>query len=699
MEWVVHMRKRSREILMKLTNREDTQRLSQLAEEFGVSERTIRNDINDINDYLDEQGISNVMLGSNGILLVEEDIKNAMDINDSNDFYTYRLSKKERQILEAAILIQADGYTTMSKIADTLLVSRATVINDLDTIKEMIEQGNLQVESHANKGLLVVGKEGFRRTLLLQLMKSDDLENGKNSAVRSFMKGLNMEYQLDEEGRTRLGKLINEQEKNYGRFFNDASFDYIMQYLMIAMQRVSLGFLAEEDEKAPSSKYDMAKDIIKYVFQYWGLPENEGEYKAFSFILDSMGYIKKEMRDQRIIGLQLVTRQFIENVSKDLYTNLNDDFDFYENLVNHLESIFKKTFNITSRDEFLVQTVQKHPDVLKAVSAHINLLEDYVGRDISEIEIDYIVIHICAALERRKKKQVDFKVLFVCNGGVGTSQLLLAKMRNRFDFHIVDMIPAHELYNKEETDADLIISTVPLKSVDDYVLVSPMLSDEDYLRISQRVRDISKTYTKPEKPKVKKNLSSKALLKRLRSVITDPDVMDQVEEQVKEFFGEPYEKKKKLLYELLPPSHIQLDVKCRHWRQAIEESAWPLLEKGYIEERYIDAMIDNVRENGAYIIISPGFALPHEGYDMGSLKLGMNLIRLKEPVTFTDIDGEKLECKLCCCMSTVDHKQHLTAFFHLVNMLSDEQFKEELYEAKSAEEMSDIIKKYEMRLV
>lgn len=149
----------------------------------------------------------------------------------------------------------------------------------------------------------------------------------------------------------------------------------------------------------------------------------------------------------------------------------------------------------------------------------------------------------------------------------------------------------------------------------------------------------------------------------------------------------------------MPPSHIQLDVKCRHWRQAIEESAWPLLEKGYIEERYIDAMIDNVRENGAYIIISPGFALPHEGYDMGSLKLGMNLIRLKEPVIFTDIDGEKLECKLCCCMSTVDHKQHLTAFFHLVDMLSDEQFKEELYEAKSAEEMSEIIKKYEMRLV
>ena len=28
-------------------------------------------------------------------------------------------------------------------------------------------------------------------------------------------------------------------------------------------------------------------------------------------------------------------------------------------------------------------------------------------------------------------------------------------------------------------------------------------------------------------------------------------------------------------------------------------------------------MIDNVKENGAYIVISPEFALPHEGFDRG----------------------------------------------------------------------------------
>lgn len=75
-------------------------------------------------------------------------------------------------------------------------------------------------------------------------------------------------------------------------------------------------------------------------------------------------------------------------------------------------------------------------------------------------------------------------------------------------------------------------------------------------------------------------------------------------------------------------------------------------------------MIDNVKENGAYIVISPEFALPHEGFDRGCNEVGMNLIRLKEPVMIEDIDGEITEVRFFCCMSTEDHKKHMKAFFH-----------------------------------
>lgn len=157
------MNKRSREILLGLMDADKSFRISELAEKFQVSERTIRNDINDVNDILEQHHISVIKFGSNGLLLVEADIEEAAKLFRQNDFYTYRLSKGERKTLTAAILIQAEGHVTLSEIAELLYVSRATVINDLDSVKQMLLAENLTVESHSNKGLVLSGDESAKR--------------------------------------------------------------------------------------------------------------------------------------------------------------------------------------------------------------------------------------------------------------------------------------------------------------------------------------------------------------------------------------------------------------------------------------------------------------------------------------------------------------------------------------------------------
>ena len=80
--------------------------------------------------------------------------------------------------------------------------------------------------------------------------------------------------------------------------------------------------------------------------------------------------------------------------------------------------------------------------------------------------------------------------------------------------------------------------------------------------------------------------------------------------------------------------------------------------------------------NGPYVVLSPGFAVPHEGLEKGSIKVGMNLIRLKHPVEFGADEFDPVE--FVCCLSAVDHKTHLKAFFNLVNMLQNKEFKESL---------------------
>ena len=79
------MKKRSKEILDLLGRRENDHTISTLAAKFEVSERTIRNDIKDINDYLKEQEIKPIRFGSNGLIVMEEDIQ-ALDREKSARF-------------------------------------------------------------------------------------------------------------------------------------------------------------------------------------------------------------------------------------------------------------------------------------------------------------------------------------------------------------------------------------------------------------------------------------------------------------------------------------------------------------------------------------------------------------------------------------------------------------------------------------
>ena len=78
---------------------------------------------------------------------------------------------------------------------------------------------------------------------------------------------------------------------------------------------------------------------------------------------------------------------------------------------------------------------------------------------------------------------------------------------------------------------------------------------------------------------------------------------------------------------------------------------------------------------------------------MGTIRVGMNLIRLKEPIDFGADEYGPVE--FVCCLSAVDHKTHLKAFFNLVNMMQKPQFKEEMKAAKTAKEIALIIEKYE----
>lgn len=99
------MNKRSREILSQLIKKNEYgQNLSiqNLAEMFDVSIRTIRYDINQVNDFLKENGLEQVRLGNQGIIETTPDIRNAKTSLMNEGFYSFKLSRNERIFYSSA---------------------------------------------------------------------------------------------------------------------------------------------------------------------------------------------------------------------------------------------------------------------------------------------------------------------------------------------------------------------------------------------------------------------------------------------------------------------------------------------------------------------------------------------------------------------------------------------------------------------
>ena len=114
------MNKRTVAIINELNQPDRQVQICDLAEQFQVSQRTIRNDLNAINEILQENDLMPLELKGGGLIQRGNDFGQILELVSEKDYYVYRLSKEERKKIAAAMLISSSEYITLSTIADNL---------------------------------------------------------------------------------------------------------------------------------------------------------------------------------------------------------------------------------------------------------------------------------------------------------------------------------------------------------------------------------------------------------------------------------------------------------------------------------------------------------------------------------------------------------------------------------------------------
>lgn len=134
--------------------------------------------------------------------------------------------------------------------------------------------------------------------------------------------------------------------------------------------------------------------------------------------------------------------------------------------------------------------------------------------------------------------------------------------------------------------------------------------------------------------------------------------------------------------------HIKFADEVSSWEESIKLAAEPLLSKGFITSKYVQDMIDNVHEHGPYIVIVPGFAMPHaKNEDGGVIRTGVSLLKLKNHVLYP----ENKDVKIIMVLAAEDSSGHLELISDLSSILMEDDVREQLETATSAEEIIKLI--------
>ena len=146
----------------------------------------------------------------------------------------------------------------------------------------------------------------------------------------------------------------------------------------------------------------------------------------------------EDLTDKELAGRCL--NLFISEMGKYMTKNIEQDQDLKTGLLSHFERmVVRKQLGAVVSNPLTGEMKKQYPLVFSACIQAGYALSDLIGENLHEDEIAYLSMHVCAALERQKKRP---KRILVCATGLSSGKLLAARLSSNFkDIEILDVIP------------------------------------------------------------------------------------------------------------------------------------------------------------------------------------------------------------------------------------------------------------------
>ncbi|MGB3784097.1 MAG: BglG family transcription antiterminator [Priestia megaterium] len=667
--------KRSTAVLQVLLQAATFISVQELMKQFQVSRRTIYYDIEKINDWLCQQELEFVQYTYGKGFFLNDQAKDQVAKQFSHVMPSAYLSVEDRQIYVALMCILRGGKIGTQQLMDETEVSRNTVLQDIKDLKNKWAKKGISLTYSYKDGYEVKGSESDIRNLLY-IHITELLSQHQEELLKRVMKA-DYEYSM-------IYNWLVECEDKLGMAFTDKMLTQLAYMLTFCIQRIGGkryvdALITRKDELEKTRQYKALQEIESVLG--FDFPPQEKHYLATVLLSAKVNVVNQADSDD---WMRSIVKEMVSRFQAYACVVFEDRNRLEQNLYIHLKTAYYRLlYNIHLPNPMLSTIQTKYQDIVELTKKALLPLGNSLQTRINEDEISYFALHFGGWMKKQEGRQKQKRIVIVCANGIGTSRMLQYQLEQLLtDAELIGPMTVRDYEQFKET-YDLVITTTPLKKRMNVMLVNPILTDDEKQRLIDLVEPASSQLT---------TQAIMGIIKQHANIQDEPALLANLKLVIQQSKKMVREDKKPMLHEVLQEPFLQLTDSADDWKSAVRLAAKPLLNYEYIEPSYVEAMIKSVEQLGPYIVIAPKVALPHARPEQGVNRVGMSMLRLKEPVYFST--EKQHGAQLIIVLAATDNETHLKALSQLSMMLSENDNIDKLIAMNTKQEMLALIEAY-----
>ena len=686
-------------ILMKFLSKKSFITLADLENSLEMTRRQAKYRIQKLNDLLKEEEVPPILVSSSATkdIVVSDDTKRVINslLKDIDQNDVYYLSKKERLIYMYLMLFINKAHLTLNDFIDSLQVSRSTVLLDLKELTQTLEELNIHIKNDRKRGYYLVGSEMEIRRFMMKNVIYTLADEDNNKVFDIFIN----DFYLDDFNYSKI-YISNLAKKHKIRFVENRLIEFIYIFIFLNTRMQNEKYSSDEivglmdiDAMSYMKEYKFSYELLKKYNTTENITKADVNYIAAWILGISFGDINEDTKDcvliSDLIG-KMMTR--FESLSGVHYKNTEEIFI---QLYSHFRpAYYRLLFKLPIFNPVCDKVKEEYPELYQLVEQTMKPFNIIFGEEIPAGEIAYLTMHFSTIYSGKKGVNIAKQktALVVCSNGIGSSAILYNELTSMFpELHFLSPIDSSKLSDFSEK-VDIIFATNYLENIPNINI--PIIHVSPVMSIAERYQVMREVYMQLGSGFLKK--TNVDVVMDIISKHADIQNRDALYNELINYFSEidnisNKDKENELhLLDMVRENIIRLNIEAENWEEAVRLSYEPLLENGFITQKYIDETVRIMNSVGPYVVITKHTALLHTKPESGALSCAMGIGVLKNPINFGSAEHDPI--KYVFSLSAIDNHTHLCAMAELLELFNDDKFFMFLDTANDSEEVIEYIK-------